>query len=93
MAATRLSAASEGLNSLTPLLGGEAAQSENDSRENAVGPQDIESGSVEETVSESGHASSVASGFAAIQSYPARNARTSMIDRVMAQYAENSFNS
>ena len=93
VAATRPSAASEGLNSLTPLLGGEAGQSENDSPENVVGPQDIESGSVEETVSDSGHASSVASGFAANQSYPAGNARTSMIDRVMAQYAENSFNS
>lgn len=91
--ATRQSSESEGLNNLTPLLGGEASPGDNDSRENAVGPQDVESGSVEETVSDSGNAPSLASGFAANQNFPARNARKAMIDRVMAQYAENSFNS
>ncbi len=93
VAAARQSAASEGLNSLSPLLGGDAAPTENDSPENSVDPQAVESGSVEETVSDNGHASSGASGFAANQNVQPRSGRTAMIDQVMAQYAENSFNS
>ena len=92
VAATSPSVASEGLDSLTPLLGGETGSGENDSRESSVGPEEVESGLVDETVSDSGNAPSVASGFAANQNFPARNVRTAMIDRVMAQYAENSFN-
>ncbi|MBC7966942.1 MAG: hypothetical protein H7Z17_13570 [Fuerstia sp.] len=91
VAAARQSVASEGLNSLSPLLGGDEAQSENDSPENSVDTQAVESGSIEETVSDSGNASSSASGFAANQNI--RSGRAAMIDRVMAQYAENSFNS
>lgn len=91
--ATRQPSESEGLNNLTPLLGGEASQGHNDSRENVVDPHAVESGSIEETVGDSGSASSVASGFAASQNVPLRSGRSAMIDRVMAQYAEKSFNS
>ena len=90
--ATRQSAASEGLINLTPLLGGDAAPSENDSHENTVDPQAVESGSVEEEVSDNGNSSTSATGFAA-NSVPTRSGRAALIDRVMAQYAENSFNS
>ena len=92
VAATRPSVASEGLDSLTPLLGGETGPGENDSSKSSVGPQEFETESVEETVSDGGNAFSGASGFAVLQNFSARNARTAMIDRVMAQYAENSFN-
>ncbi len=91
--ATRQSSESEGLNNLSPLLGGDAGPGENDSTENPVDAQPVESGSIEETISGNGNASSASSGFAANQNSPARKARTAMIDRVMSQYAENSFNS
>ena len=93
LAAARQSAASEGLNSLSPLLGGDEAQSGNDSPENSVDTQAVESESIEETVSDNGSTSSGASSFAANQNVQPRSGRAAMIDQVMAQYAENSFNS
>ncbi|MEJ7595936.1 MAG: hypothetical protein WKF77_30880, partial [Planctomycetaceae bacterium] len=90
--ATRQSVASEGLNNLTPLLGDDAAPSEDDSQKNTVDPQAAESGAIEEAVSDNGNSSASVSGFAA-NSVPPRSSRAAMIDRVMAQYAENSFNS
>lgn len=85
-------AVSEGLNSLTPLLGGDTTPNENDGLENTVNPEAAESRPIDETVSHNGNASPVVSGYAR-QRVPARNARVAMIEQVMAEYAENSFDS
>ena len=91
--ATQAGAVSEGLNNLKPLLGDDAEPNDNKSHERTVDPRSEESDSIEETVNAHGDPFTAASGFAANKIVSSRSGRAAMIDRVMAQYAENSFNS
>ena len=91
--ATQSAAVSEGLNNLKPLLGDDAEPNDNKSNERTVDPRSEESDSIEETVNAHADLLTVASGFAANRTVSSQSGRGAMIDRVMAQYAENSFSS